>query len=81
MKLSRDKINDMHKIIVTLRKTLELRMRKDLNAVRFEIVRDITEALTPRRKWTAFPASCTKRLGAIERWPGAPRPAPIPARI
>jgi len=51
MKLSRDKINDMsHKIIVALRKTRELRMRKDLNEVRLEIVRDITEVLTAEEK-------------------------------
>jgi len=51
MKLSRDKINDMsHKIIVALRKTRELRMRKDLNEVRLEVVRDITEVLTAEEK-------------------------------
>jgi hypothetical protein len=51
MKLSRDKINDMsHKIIVALRKTRELRMKKDLNEVRLEIVRDITEVLTAEEK-------------------------------
>jgi hypothetical protein len=51
MKLSRDKINDMsHKVIVALRKTRELRMKKDLNEVRLEIVRDITEVLTAEEK-------------------------------
>ncbi|HLY18437.1 MAG TPA: DUF507 family protein [Bryobacteraceae bacterium] len=51
MKLSRDKITDMsHKIVVALRKTRELRMKKDLNEVRLEIVRDITEILTVEEK-------------------------------
>ncbi len=51
MKLSRDKITDMsHKIIVALRKTRELRLKKDPNDVRLEIVRDITEVLTAEEK-------------------------------
>jgi hypothetical protein len=51
MKLSRDKINDMsHKIMVALRKARELRIKKDLNEVRLEIVRDITEILTAEDK-------------------------------
>jgi hypothetical protein len=51
MKLSRDKINDMsHKIVVALRKARELRMKKDTNEVRLEIVRDITEVLTAEEK-------------------------------
>jgi hypothetical protein len=51
MKLSRDKINDMsHKIVVPLRKARELRIKKDLNEVRLEIVRDITEVLTAEDK-------------------------------
>jgi hypothetical protein len=51
MKLSRDKINDMsHKIIIALRKTRELRVKKDPNEVRLEIVRDITEVLTAEDK-------------------------------
>ena len=51
MKLSRDKINDMsHKIVVALRKARELRIKKDLNEVRLEIVRDITEILTAEDK-------------------------------
>jgi len=55
MKLSRDKITDMsHKIIVALRKTRELRMKKDLNEVRLEIVRDITEVLTAEEKVDRF---------------------------
>jgi uncharacterized protein len=51
MKLSRDKITDMsHKIVTALRKTRELRMKKDTNDVRLEIVRDITEILTVEEK-------------------------------
>jgi len=51
MKLSRDKINDMsHKIVVALRKARELRIKKDLNEVRLEIVRDFTEILTAEDK-------------------------------
>ncbi|HUO28424.1 MAG TPA: DUF507 family protein [Bryobacteraceae bacterium] len=51
MKLSRDKITDMsHKIVVALRKSRALRMKKDLNEVRLEIVRDITEILTAEEK-------------------------------
>src|SRR5580698_7474995 len=46
MKLSRDKINDMsHKIVIALRKTRELRVKKDPNEVRLEIVRAMTELL------------------------------------
>jgi hypothetical protein len=51
MKLSRDKITDMsHKIVVALRKARELRMKKDPNEVRLEIVRDFTEILTVEEK-------------------------------
>jgi uncharacterized protein len=51
MKLSRDKINDMsHKIVIALRKARELRIKKDLNEVRLEIVRDFTEILTAEDK-------------------------------
>ena len=51
MKLSRDKITDMsHKIVVALRKSRTLRLKKDSNEVRLEIVRDITEVLTAEEK-------------------------------
>src|SRR6201981_3730770 len=44
MKLSRDKITDIsHKIVSALRKTRELRMKKEPNEVRLAIVKDITE--------------------------------------
>src|SRR5438046_5635665 len=40
MKLSRDKITDMsHKIVSMLRKSRDLRMRKDPNDVRLDVVR------------------------------------------
>src|SRR5947209_17815012 len=46
MKLSRDKITDMsHKIVSMLRKSRDLRMRKDPNDVRLDVVRAITELL------------------------------------
>ena len=55
MKLSRDKINDMsHKLILALRKTRELRMKKDPNEVRLEIVRDITDVLVAEEKVDRF---------------------------
>ena len=52
MKLSRDKVSDIsHKIIEMLRKSRELRLRnKDSNAVRLEIVRQITEVLMTEDK-------------------------------
>jgi hypothetical protein len=51
MKLSRDKISDMsHKIVAALRKSRELRVKKDPNEVRLEIVRAIMELLTAEEK-------------------------------
>lgn len=46
MKLSRDKINEMsHRIVTSLRKSRDCRLRKDSNDVRLEIVRLISEIL------------------------------------
>lgn len=46
MKLSRDKINDLsHKIVTTIRKARDFRVRKDQNELRLAIVREITELL------------------------------------
>ncbi|HWR52786.1 MAG TPA: DUF507 family protein [Bryobacteraceae bacterium] len=46
MKLSRDKINDMsHKIVSMLRKSREVRLKKQPNEVRLELVREITTLL------------------------------------
>ncbi len=46
MKLSRDKINEIsHKLIAAMRKSREVRMKRDLNEVRLEIVRLMTELL------------------------------------
>jgi hypothetical protein len=43
MKLSRDKINEMsHKLVAALRKAQGVRVKKDSNDVRLEIVREIT---------------------------------------
>ncbi len=51
MKLSRDKITDMsHKIVGALRKSHELRIKKDPNEVRLEIVRAMTELLSAEEK-------------------------------
>ena len=46
MKLSRDKVNDIsHKLVTALRKSRQARLKKDLNEVRLEMVREITELL------------------------------------
>ncbi len=51
MKLSRDKITDVsHKLVVVLRKSRELRMKKDPNDVRLEIVKAITDLLVTEEK-------------------------------
>ena len=52
MKLSRDKVSDIsHKIVEMLRKSRELRLRnKDTNAVRLEIVRQMTDVLMTEDK-------------------------------
>jgi uncharacterized protein len=51
MKLSRDKVNDLsHKIVTALRKQRDVRIRKDQNEVRLEIVKLITEVLTVEEK-------------------------------
>src|SRR6266853_4133675 len=51
MKLSRDNITDIsHKLVTTLRKSRELRFKKDANDVRLEIVRGITDLLAIEEK-------------------------------
>ncbi len=46
MKLSRDKITDIsHKLVAILKKSRDLRLRKDQNDVRLEIVKAFTEIL------------------------------------
>jgi len=51
MKLSRDKINDLsHKLVTILRKNREVRMKRDPNEVRLEIVRSITDLLVAEEK-------------------------------
>ena len=51
MKLSRDKITDIsHKLVAALRKSREIRFKKDQNDVRLEIVRGITELLAIEEK-------------------------------
>ena len=47
MKLSRDKITDIsHKLVTELKKTREIRVKKDPNEVRLVIVKAMTEILT-----------------------------------
>jgi len=51
MKLSRDKITDIsHKLVSALRKSRYLRIRKDPNEVRLEIVRSMTDLLQAEEK-------------------------------
>ncbi|MBE7544611.1 MAG: DUF507 family protein [Bryobacteraceae bacterium] len=51
MKLSRDKINEIsHKLVTALRKARECRLRRDINEVRLEIVRLMTDILTNEDK-------------------------------
>ena len=51
MKLSRDKLTDMsHKLIATLRKSRQFRLKKDQNEVRLQIVSALTEILTVEDK-------------------------------
>jgi uncharacterized protein len=51
MKLSRDKITDIsHKLIVALKKSRDLRMKKDQNDARLEIVKAFTEILQVEEK-------------------------------
>ena len=46
MKLSRDKITDIsHKLVNAMRKSRDIRMKKDMNDVRLEIVKAFTEIL------------------------------------
>lgn len=51
MKLSRDKITDIsHKLVAALKKSRELRMKKDANEVRLDIVRTISDILATEEK-------------------------------
>jgi hypothetical protein len=51
MKLSRDKITDIsHKVVAAIRKSRDVRMKKDLNDARLEIVRAFTEILQVEEK-------------------------------
>jgi len=51
MKLSRDKITDIsHKLVAQLRKSREVRLKKDPNEIRLEIVRAMTELLATEEK-------------------------------
>jgi hypothetical protein len=51
MKLSRDKITDIsHKLITAMRKSRDLRLKKDMNDARLEIVKAFTEILQVEEK-------------------------------
>jgi hypothetical protein len=51
MKLSRDKITDIsHKLIAAMRKSRDMRLKKDMNDVRLEIVKAFTEILQVEEK-------------------------------
>jgi len=51
MKLSRDKINDLsHKIVSSLRKSREFRLKRDPNDVRLELVKVVTDLLQTEEK-------------------------------
>jgi len=51
MKLSRDKINDIsHKLVQALRKSRDVRLKRDANDVRLEIVQQMTELLQTEEK-------------------------------
>lgn len=46
MKMSRDKVNEIsHKLVAALRRSREVRLKRDANDVRLEIVQQITELL------------------------------------
>ena len=46
MKLSRDKVNDLsHKIVADLRKSRDIRVRRDANEVRLTVVKELTDIL------------------------------------
>jgi hypothetical protein len=46
MKLSRDKVNDLsHKVVAGLRRSRDVRVRKDSNEVRLALVKEITDVL------------------------------------
>jgi hypothetical protein len=51
MKLSRDKINDIsHKLIAVMRRSRDLRLKKDMNDARLEMVKAFTEILQVEEK-------------------------------
>ena len=51
MKLSRDKITDIsHKLVTQFKKSRELRVKKDANEIRLEIVKAMTDILSTEEK-------------------------------
>src|ERR1035438_2713686 len=51
MKLSRDKVNDIsHKIVTALRKSREFRLKRDMNDIRPQVVKVMTDQLQTEEK-------------------------------
>jgi len=51
MKLSRDKINDIsHKLVAAFKKSRDFRVKRDVNEIRLQLVKAITELLTTEEK-------------------------------
>jgi hypothetical protein len=51
MKLSRDKVNDIsHKIVTALRKSREFRLKRDMNDIRLQVVKVMTDQLQTEEK-------------------------------
>ena len=51
MKLSRDKVNDIsHKIVTALRKSREFRLKREMNDIRLQVVKVMTEQLQTEEK-------------------------------
>jgi hypothetical protein len=51
MKLSRDKVTDIsHKLVAALKKSRELRLKRDVNEIRLEIIKVVTEILSSEEK-------------------------------
>jgi hypothetical protein len=65
MKLSRDKVTDLsHKIVTVLKKQRDIRVKKDLNEVRLEVVKTITEILAVEDK---VDREARKKVKTIQR--------------
>ncbi len=78
MKLSRDKITDIsHKLIALMRKSREMRLKKDQNDARLDVVKAFTEILQVEEKADRAPRgdkvrSCETRYSRRQRRVGHP---------